>query len=205
MYLIQKWEQIENTPIPASTAFFVGDALSFNGSGDVVRAAGLGLPIMGVGLAPIVSTDSDYASADKVMPYQRVKEGFRFQCGVGAGTATAAMIGKTYNVFATDSRLIDVSAYNTLTYNTLAVGVFAVASTITGTTSGATGVITRILPSGQLTYTVTAGTFVTGETITDSVTGATAKIDNLITGGTQLRVVNFLSATSVEVEVVLAA
>ncbi len=138
--------------------------------------------------------------------YQMPTEGFKFLCTVGAGTAVEAThLGNVYNVYASNSGQIDLSAYSTLTYITLAVGVFGVGNTITGTTSGATGVITRILPSGQLTFTVTAGTFVTGELITDGTTGATARIQTVHTGGTQLRVEKVLSTTQVIVSIALRA
>lgn len=205
MFLIQKWEDIDYVGATASTVFLVGDCLSYV-SGKASPAAALGLPILGVNLIPISTTDSDYASTTKKTAYQMVKEGFKFICSVGAGTAVEAThVGNVYNVYASNSGQIDLSAYNTLTYITLAVGVFGVGNTITGTTSGATGVITRILPSGQLTYTTAAGTFVTGELITDGTTGATARIQTVKVGGTQLRVLKVLSTTLVEVEVALAA
>ncbi len=119
------------------------------------------------------------------------------------------MIGSIFNVYASDAGKIDVSAYKTLSYNTLAVSTFAVGHTITGGTSGATGVITAVnaLSTGaqQLVYTVTAGTFVAGETITDGTSSATAKILTIMPNGTQLKIENVLSTTLVEVSVALPA
>lgn len=208
-FLVQKWEDIDTLPIPASTAFNNGSFISYNGSGAVVTATP-GTPIVGTNLVTVASTDPDYASTTKQTFYQKAGSvgQYRFIMGVGAGTAIASMIGKTFNVF-TGAQTIDLSAYSTLTFNTLAVSTFAVGHTITGGTSSATGTITAIntLPNGsqQLVFTVTSGTFVSGETITDGTSSATAKILTVFTGGTQLKVENVLSTSLVEVTVALAA
>lgn len=203
--LIQKWEDIDNLPIAASTAVDTGDFLKYI-SGGTVAPATPGVPLVGLSLLTIASTDPDYASAKQLF-FQRAGAigQYRFILPVGAGTALATMIGSIFNVLNTDPGSIDVSAYSTLTYNTLAVSTFAAGHTITGGTSGATGVITFLNtnPNGslQLVFTVTAGTFVSGETITDGTSSATAKILTVFTGGTQLKVENVLSTTLVEVTV----
>lgn len=200
-------EQPQTFPKVASTAMPVGIWLQFDGSGHVTPLL-QGAQVVGLNLSPIASTDTDYAST-KLITYDSIADRIdRWLMPVTNGTALAAMIGLVFNVF-TDSYGLDVAAYNTLTYNTLAVGVFGVGHTITGGTSGATGVIKSVitLPNGsqQITYTVTAGTFVAGETITDGTSSATAKVLVLVVGGTQFRVTKIISTTLVEVEVVLLA
>lgn len=207
--LVQKWDDIDNLPTPASTTMNIGDALSYNGSGSVIPATP-GTQLVGFSLQTIATTDPDYASSKQIFYQKAGSVGqYRFIVPVGAGTAISSMIGKTFNVYASNPGQIDVTGYNTLTYNTLAVSTFAIGHTITGGTSGATAVITAVntLVNGslQLVYTVTAGTFVAGETITDGTSSATAKIISIITGGTQLKIENVLSTTLVEVTVNAAA
>ena len=206
--LIVKWENLDTANIPASTPFLVGDFMSYNipaGLGEVIPCASLPLqPIMGCNLLAVSSTDFNYSATNKFTNYQRSKEDARFLVPVGAGTAVLTMEGSVFNVYSGNSGQIDLSSYSNLSYNTLAVSTFAVGHTITGGTSGATGVITVVAP-GQLVFTVTAGTFVTGETITDGTSGATAKITTVGVGGTQLRVEKVLSATQVICSVALTA
>lgn len=207
--LIKKWEDIDNLPIPASTLFGEGNFISYDGSGSVIPST-RGKAIVGVNLLTVAATDSDYASATKQTFFQKAGSvgQYTFSVPVGAGTALASMIGSVFNVYASDAGKIDLSAYSTLTYNTLAVGVFVVGETITGGTSGATGVITvthTVGGSQQLVFTVTAGTFVAGETITGGTSSATAKILTVFTGGTQLKVEKVLSTTLVECSVALPA
>ncbi len=209
-FLKEKWEDSDSRPIPASTVFGVGNALIYNGSGSVIPATP-GLPIAGVSLINVQSTDPDYASAIKQIALQRSGSinQYHFTVPVTVGTAAATMVGKRFNVDPANAGGLDVSAYSTLTYNTLAVSTFGVGHTITGTTSGATGVITQVLglPNGgqSLVFTVTAGTFVSGETITDGTSSATAKILTVFTGGTQFEITTFISASLVEVTVSQAA
>lgn len=207
--LVQKWEDIDNLPVPASTVVKAGDALEFNGSGSVIPATP-GFPIVGFSLLGIASTDPDYASAKQLFYQKAGNVGeYRFLVPVGAGTALASMIGLVFNVYASDPGQIDVSVYKTLTYNTLAVSTFAVGHTVTGGTSGATGVITAVnaLPNGsqQIVIGTIVGTFVAGETITDGTSSATAKVIVIIPNGTQLKIENVLSTTLVEVSVALTA
>lgn len=207
--LIQKWEDLDCLPVPASTVVGLGAWLKLNGSGAVIPATP-GTSLKGISLLAIAAADPDYATSGKQLFYQ--KSGsvgqYKFLTSVGAGTALASMIGSIFNVYASDVSKIDVSAYKTLTYNTLAVGVFAVGETITGGTSGATGVVTvTVNQDGNqtLVYTVTAGTFVAGETITGGTSSATAKILALYANGRQLKIENVLSTTLVEVSVALPA
>lgn len=207
--LIQKWEDIDNLPVPASTAVKAGDALEFNGSGTVIPATP-GQPIVGFSGQTIASTDPDYATAKQLFYQKAGSVGqYKFLVPVGAGTALASMIGSVFNTYASDAGQIDVSAYKTLSYNTLAVSTFSVGHTVTGGTSSATGVITAVnaLPNGsqQIVIGTITGTFVAGETITDGTSSATAKVLTIIPNGTQLKVENVLSTTLVEVSVALTA
>lgn len=200
-------EQPQTFPKIASVALPVGIWLMFDGAG-AVKPLLPGAQVVGLNLSPIASTDTDFAS-NKPITYDSIADRIdRWLMPVTNGTLTTAMVGLLFNVF-TDNYGLNVASYSTLTYNTLAVSTFAVGHTITGTTSGATGVITGVitLPNGsqQLTYTVTAGVFVSGETITDGTSSATAKVGVIFTGGTQFRVTKFISTTLAEVEVVLLA
>lgn len=202
--LNEKWEEDKYTAKAASTVFQNGGFISYNGSGGVIPSTA-GLPIMGVGQEDVTSSDVDYTSTRKIA-YQTVGPNTYFVIPVTAGTATAAMVGKIFNLDTPES--LSVSAYSTLTYNTLAVSTFAVAETITGGTSAATGVITVTQTVGgvqKLVFTVTSGTFVAGETITGGTSSATAKILEVFTGGTQVEITKYISATQVEGKAVLIA
>lgn len=208
--LIEKWEDLDVLPIPASTAIDAGDALSFNGSGSLIPSVP-GVPIVGFSGMTVASTDPDYASAVKQIQYQKAGAvgQNKFSCPVGVGTAIVSMVGKTFNIYATDPGSIDLGAYQTLIYNTVAVSTFAVGHVITGTTSSATGTITKLntLPDGSLQMIIgtITGTFVNGETITDGTSSATAKIGVIAPNGVQLKVENVLSTTLVEVSVASTA
>lgn len=207
--LLKKWEDIDNLPFPASTAGNAGDALKYDGSGAVIPATP-GQPIVGFLGQKITSTDPDYASAKQIFYQKSGSVGQnKFLIPVGAGTALANMIGKTFNIYASDAGAIDVTAYQTLVYNTLAVSTFAVGHTVTGGTSSATGVIATLitLPNGvtQLVINTVSGTFVAGETITDGTSSATAKVVSIVPNGTQIKVENVLSTTLVQGSVALPA
>ena len=200
-------ENPQTFPKIASVVMAVGIWLGFDFAG-AVKPLLPGAQVVGLNLSPIAATDTDYAS-NKPITYDSIADRVdRWLMPVTNGTLLTSMVGSVFNVF-TDFYGLNVGAYSTLTYNTLAVSTFAVGHTITGGTSGATGVITVVntLPNGsqQLVFTVTAGTFVSGETITDGTSSATAKILTVFTGGTQFRVTKFISATLAEVEVVLLA
>ena len=200
--LIEKWEEDKYTAKKASTVMQNGGFLTL--ALGYALPATAGTAILGVGQEDVTAADVDYTST-RLIAYQTAYNNY-FNVVVGAGTATQAMVGKTFNLY--DAETIDLTTYNTLTYNTLAVSTFAVGETITGGTSGATGVITvsnTVNGSQRLVYTVTAGTFVAGETITGGTSSSTAKILNVITGGTQLEVTKFISTTLVEAKVVLIA
>lgn len=207
--LIKKWEDIDNLPIAASVAVDAGDAISYNGSGTIIPSTP-GLPIVGFSVQTILSTDPDYATAKQIFYQKAGSVGQnKFLVPVGIGTALASMIGLTFNIYASDPGSIDLSTYKTLTYNTLAVSTFVVGHTVTGGTSGATGVITAVntLSNGsqQIVIGTITGTFVAGETITDGTSSATAKVLTIIPNGTQLKVENVPSTTLVEVSVALTA
>ena len=208
-FLKEKWEDQDSRPIPASTVFVAGDALIYDGSGNVIPATP-GLPVEGIGLINVSTTDPDYAATTKSMFFNRsgAKNQYHYNVPVN-GTATAAMVGKVFNVY-TNAGTLDVTAYNTLTYNTLAVSTFAVGHVITGGTSSATGTITQVFTSASgvqtLVFTTLAGgPFVEGETITDGTSSATAKVATVFAGGTQFEVTAFISAAMVEVTVFNAA
>ncbi len=209
-FLKEKWEDSDSRPIPASTAFGVGNALSYNGSGSVIPATP-GLAIAGVCLINVQSTDPDYAATTKQIAMQRSGSlnQYHFSVPVTVGTAAATMVGKRFNVDPANAGGLDVSTYSTLTYNTLAVSTFAVGHTITGGTSSATGTITQVFTSASgvqtLVFTPVSGTFVEGETITDGTSSATAKIATVFAGGTQFEITTFISASLVEVTVAQAA
>lgn len=200
--LIEKWEEDKYTAKKASTVMQNGGFLTL--ALGYALPATAGVPLLGVGQEDVLASDVDYTGT-RLIAYQTAYNNY-FSISVGAGTATQAAVGKVFNLF--NAQTIDLSAYQTLSYNTLAVGVFVVGETITGTTSGATGVITvthTVQGSQQLVFTVTAGTFVAGETITGGTSGATAKIDEIFANGTQIEVTKFISATEVEAKVVLFA
>lgn len=207
--LVQKWEDIDTLPIPASTTVNNGDGIAFNGTGSIIPATP-GLPLVGFSLQTIATTDPDYATAKQLFYQKAGTVGqYRFMVPVGAGSAIASMIGSTFNLYASDPGKIDVTTYKTFTYNTLAVSTFAVGHTVTGGTSSATGVViavnTLLNGSQQLVVGTITGTFVAGETLTDGTSSATAKLLTIIPSGTQVKIENVLSTTLVQVSVALAA
>lgn len=200
--LAEKWEEDKYTPKTASTLFQNGGFISLLSGGAIPSTPGI--PILGVGMEDVAASDVDYTSTRQIA-YQTSYNNY-FNVNVGAGTAIASMVGSTFNLF--NAETIDLTSYSTITYNTLAVSTFAIGHTITGGTSGATGVITRVNTIGgsqQITFTVTAGTFVAGETITDGTSSATAKILTVFIGGVQLEVVTVISTTQVVAKVKLIA
>lgn len=196
-------ENIQTVPKIASVAMAVGIWLQYDGSGNMKPLLPGANPVEGLNITPIASTDSDYAS-NKLISYDGINDTVdRFRMPVTNGVAANAVVGSRYNVY-TDNYGLDVSAYSSLSYITLAVSTFAVGHTITGTTSGATGVITSLGPNGTMVINTVTGTFVTGETITDGTSSATAKVQTYALGGTQFEVTKPAnSAGRIEVKVVL--
>lgn len=109
--LIQKWEDIDNEKKAASTQFNVGDFISYNGSGQVVPATA-GDAIVGEILEKISSTDDDYASTRQIS-FQKVTNQYKFEIPVTIGTATAAMVGSTFDIDTAKPGSLDVSAPGT--------------------------------------------------------------------------------------------
>lgn len=108
--LIQKWEEILYVPKEASTAMASGIFLEYNGTGEAQPLQPTN-PVLGLNLMTIASTDSDFASEKKI-PYQTA-EGNKFLMPVTTGTATANMIGDTFDITAADSYGLDVSGAGT--------------------------------------------------------------------------------------------
>lgn len=196
-------EQSQTAPKIASVPMPIGIWLQYDGSGNVKPLLPGNNPVEGLNLSPIQSTDTDYAS-NKLITYDGIDDTVdRFRMPVTNGTAANAVVGLRYNVY-TDNYGLDVSSYSSLSYITLATSTFAVGHTITGTTSGATGVITSLGPNGTMVINTVTGTFVSGETITDGTSSATAKVQTYVVGGTQFEVTKPANSDSrVEVKVVL--
>lgn len=108
---IKKWEDIDNVPLPASTALLNGAWMKYNGTGSAIPATSSGA-VIGTSLQTIASTDPDYASAKQVY-YQKAGAPGKdeFIIGIGAGTAIASMVGSPFNLF--DSVSLDVSGAGT--------------------------------------------------------------------------------------------
>lgn len=199
----QNVENPQTVPKIASVAMPVGIWLQYDGSGNMKPLLPGLNPVEGLNLTPIASTDSDFAS-NKMITYDGVNDTIdRFRMPVTNGTASNAVVGLRYNVY-TDNYGLDVSAYSSLSYITLAVSTFVVGHTITGTTSGATGVITSLGPNGTMVINTVTGTFVSGEIITDGTSSATARVQTYVVGGTQFEVTKVAnSGGRLEVKVVL--
>lgn len=110
-----RWEQIEYAPKAASTLFEAGYFISYDGSGGVIPAQsaslyGTATKILGVILEDITAADPDFTSTRQV-GFQKALS-FQFYAGV-VGTATASMVGDTFDVDGTDPSLVDVSAPGT--------------------------------------------------------------------------------------------
>lgn len=200
--LNQKWEQDQYAPKAANTLFQNGGFISYDGSGHTIPSTA-GIPILGLGQEDVLASDVDYTS-NRLCAYQECGPNIYFTIVVTNGTATSGMVGKVFNLDTPES--LDVSAYITIAYDTLAVSTFTVGHTVTGGTSGATGVISLVntgVNPNQLVLTTVTGTFVDGETITDGTSSATAKIRQIFANGTQIEITKFISATLVEGKVAL--
>lgn len=112
---VQLWE-LRLLPIAASTAIEEGTALSTEVSGssptgNLIKAAATnanGQNIQGVLAEPIASTDSDYATAGKLkLVYVPKAIDALAEFTVGAGTFTAADVGRVCNIH-TDSKSLAV-------------------------------------------------------------------------------------------------
>lgn len=112
---VKLWE-LRLLPIAASTAIEEGTALSTEVSGssptgNLIKAAATnanGQNVQGILAEPIASTDSDYATSGKLkMVYVPKVQGAVAEFTVGAGTFTAADVGRVCNIH-TDSKSLAV-------------------------------------------------------------------------------------------------
>lgn len=197
-------EQVKAKVRAASTAFGFGKFVK-----ETSATAGTVSPltpvanVVGLGLEEITSQDPYYATAMDMYVDGINKTIDRFLCAC-SGTATKAMEGKTFNISASDAGTVDVRTYLTVKYDTLAVGTYAVGETVTGGTSGATGVVDQVIGSDVLVLITLSGTFVLGETLTGGTSSSTSKLRTLIVGGVQFTMERFISATLAEFSVALA-
>lgn len=197
-------EQVKPKTRAASTVFSFGKFLK-----ETSATAGTVSPltpvanVVGLGLEDITAQDPYYATAMDmyVDGVNKTIDRFVIQC---TGTATKQMEGKTFNISAADAGVVDVAPVLTMKYDTLAVGVFAVAETVTGGTSAATATVTQVIGSDVLVVTPVTGTFALGELLTGGTSGATARLRTNIVGGVQFTMERFISATSAEFSVALA-
>lgn len=95
----------------ASTVYNVGDALIYNGLGQVVPATG-GVPVVGVVMEQIAATDSDYAVTRDMSILESVPND-ELVINVATGAALATMVGSTFDIDAADPSSIDVSVSGT--------------------------------------------------------------------------------------------
>lgn len=187
----------------ASTVYAFGSWLKDNGLGQVIPLTPA-VPVEGVCLQTIDSTNPNFALADQDLPVDGVAVTVdRFLVDI-TGTATEAMVGSNFNVDASDATKISVATLNTLTFDTLAVSTFAAGHTITGGTSSATAVITQVVGNTLIVGAIT-GTFRLGETITDGTSSATAALRSNVAGGTQFKLERFISASLGEFSVLPTA
>lgn len=105
-------ENIETAPKQASTAFNVGEFVQWNGTGEVEPLEPTS-PVAGLCLEKISSTDEDYASERQIHLDLSIESNDRFIMSVGTGTATANMIGSTFDVDGSDAGALDVSGAGT--------------------------------------------------------------------------------------------
>lgn len=92
--------------VPASTVVTAGAVLDFDGNGNVIPCTASSTHVVMVALGSKKSTDSDYASATQ-MTGEMVSELAEFECDNVTGTATAGMVGKSYDLG--NSQVLDVA------------------------------------------------------------------------------------------------
>ena len=101
-----RWEETRYSAKTASVAIQPYSFLKYDGSGGVEPATGgNSISICGIATEPVLATDSDYSGTRQV-PYMTVLDRLLL-IPIGAGTATAAMVGNTYNLH--DAVSLDVS------------------------------------------------------------------------------------------------
>jgi ribosomal protein L11 len=98
----------EAFPKAASTVFAVGDAVVFNGSGQVTPAvAGSTTGIVGICKRAVAATDSDYAATTPILIDVKTDSADEFEVDAN-GAITAALIG-TYKDIITNAGTISNS------------------------------------------------------------------------------------------------
>lgn len=89
--------QSEAQTVAASTTISVGGVLRFDGNGNVIAATATTTHLVGIALRSKKSTDSDFASAT-LMEFSMLNPSAEFECDNISGTATAGMVGKSYDL-----------------------------------------------------------------------------------------------------------
>ncbi len=198
--LVEKWEEDKYTAKQASTTFQNGGFITLD-SGYALPATP-GDALLGVGQEDVLASDVDFAST-RLIAYQTAYNNY-FNITVPQGIV--------------------------LTYGSLT-GTFQVGEVVTATSSGAIGTVLYDNGSTTMIVQVISGTFTNGvDTITGGTSGATATTSaaaattpadqsmvgspfNLLTpetldvsgAGTQVEITKFISASLVEVKVILFA
>ncbi len=106
--LVQKWEEDQYAPKAASTVFQNGGWITYDGSGYVIPATP-GDALLGVGQEDVLASDVDYTS-HRMIAYQAALNNY-FNMDVTTGTATAAMVGSTFDLDTAET--LDVSGAGT--------------------------------------------------------------------------------------------
>lgn len=159
-----------------------------------------GNPILGLSLDKVASTDPNYAT-NQMFPLDGVSVDVdRFLMDV-TGTATSAMVNGQFDVDPTDAAKLDVTTYSTIVFGKVNATAFIIGDTVTGGTSGSTGVISGF-SADRMVITSPSAAFVSDEVITGTG-GGTAKVLTYQTGGTQFEITRFITSALVEVKVKL--
>ena len=93
--------------VAASTVVSVGGVMAWDGNGNMTRATSTTSHHVMVAGANKKSTDSDFATAT-LLTGAMLSPSAEFECDNVAGTATAGMVGKSYDL--TDSQTLNVAA-----------------------------------------------------------------------------------------------
>lgn len=122
-YLKKGKAQGENYEVPASTTVSVGAVMRFDGVGRVIPTNATTTHLVMVATGKKLSTDGDYASATQFTGVMLNPE-LEFECDTVTGTATAGMVGKSYDLNASGEDI---------TVNLQATGVVTVTKYISAT------------------------------------------------------------------------
>jgi len=104
-------QTIEERRVAESVAMEDMAVLDYDGSGQLALADSSSTAIAALLLGTIATTDPDYATdgkLKKVITLQDSNNPYRLKMPVGTGTATAAMVGNTYDL--ADAYSLDVTA-----------------------------------------------------------------------------------------------